>query len=181
VRAGRPLGGSSAGLAVLGEICYTAHVTARLTSEMAMADPFDNRLTFESGLLHLDLMRGIITDTHFSTRKRLGRLITFVARCAAENKVDRLLGVGVDERTALCIEAGGTGRVITTAPDGRAWLVFPQQPPEVLAAGKPLTYRDLKVVGAGPESMVDMPRRKVTNPAAEFTASVVAGELVRRP
>ena len=181
VRAGRPLGGSSAGLAVLGQICYTANETARLTSEIAMKDPFDKSLTFESDFLHLDLMRGVITDTHFTSRDRLGRLITFLARHASDRKMERLAGIGVDEKTALCIEVNGTGRVFTTAPDGRAWFVLPRQVPEVLVAGKPLTYREVKVIGAGPASTVDVLRRVIDKPAAESNISVVAGELSSKP
>jgi beta-aspartyl-peptidase (threonine type) len=181
VRAGRPLGGSSAGLAVLGQVCYTAQVTARLTSEIAMKDPFDKSLTFESDFLHLDLMRGVITDTHFSARGRLGRLITFVARHAAEPGLKRLLGLGVDEKTALCLESDGSGRVFAAAPDARAWFIMPQRAPEVLAAGKPLTYREVKVIGAGPESAVDLAKRTIAKPAAESTVSVVEGKLASEP
>jgi beta-aspartyl-peptidase (threonine type) len=180
-RAGRPLGGSSAGLAVLGQVCYTAHVTARLTSEIAMKDPFDKSLTFETDFLHLDLMRGVITDTHFSPRGRLGRLITFVARHTAEPGLERLLGLGVDEKTALCLESNGSGRVFAAAPDGRAWFIMPQRAPEVLAAGKPLTYREVKVIGAGPESRVNVPERTVEAPASVSSVSIVAGQLSPTP
>jgi len=180
VRAGRPLGGSSAGLAVLGQVCYTAHLTARLTSELAMKKPFNKSLTLESDFLHLDLMRGVITDTHFSARGRLGRLITFLARIA-DCKVERLLGIGVDEKTALCVEASGSGRVFTTAPEGRAWFVMPQHAPEVLTEGKPLTYRDVKVIGAGPGSGVNLLKATITKPAAETTVSVVRGEFSSKP
>ncbi len=181
VRAGRPLGGSSAGLAVLGQFVYTAHVTARLTSETAMKDPFDKSLTFENNFLHFDLMRGVITDTHFSPRGRLGRLITFVARTSAENKVDNIVGIGVDEKTAFCVDASGRGHVLTTAPEGRAWFVLPQQTPEFLLAGQPLTYRDVKVIVAGPDSKVDLRNRTIERPTIEYTESIVAGKLSFKP
>ncbi len=181
VQAGRPLGGSSAGLAVLGQFCYTAHVTARLTSEIAMQNPFDKSITLENDFLHLNMMSGAITDTHLSRRGRLGRLITFVARTSAENKAEHLLGIGVDEKTALCLEADGSGRVLTGASDGRAWFIMPQRTPEVLSAGQPLTYRDVKVIGVGPESTVNIRNRTVEKPAVVSTASVVAGALSVRP
>jgi beta-aspartyl-peptidase (threonine type) len=181
VRAGRPLGGSSAGLAVLGQVCYTAHVTARLTSATAMKNPFDKSLTFERDFLHLDLMHGVITDTHFSPRGRLGRLITFVARTYAENSDAPMLGIGVDEKTALCLEPDGHGRVFTTAPEGRALFVMPQRAPEVLTEGKPLTFREVKVIAAGPDSHVDLLKRTITSPASETMASVIAGDLSAKP
>lgn len=178
VRAGRPLGGSSAGLAVMGQVCYTAHLTSRLTSEIAMKNPFDKVITFENDFLHLDLMRGAITDTHFSPRGRLGRLISFVARTQGSGIQ---LGIGVDEKTALCVDADGTGHVFTTVPEGRAWLVMPQQAPEILKEGGPLTYRDLKVIGAGPESVVNLPKRVVEKPVATSTVSIIAGQLTSKP
>ena len=181
VRAGRPLGGSSAGLAVLGQFCYTAHLTARLTSAIAMQNPYDKRVTLESDFLHFDLLRGAITDSHFSPRDRLGRLITFVARTSAENPGAPLLGIGVDERTALCLEADGKGRVWTSAPAGRVWLIMPQQAPEVLADGVPLTVRDVKVAGAGPDSTVNIHQRTVEKPASVRNVSVVRGALSSQP
>ncbi len=177
VREGRPLGGSSAGLAVLGEVCYTAHVSARLNSEMSMKDPFDPRLTFEDNFLHLELMRGVITDTHFSPRNRLGRLITFLGRVGLTKDKEQRVGLGVDEKTALCVEADGSGRVVTTAPEGRVWLVRPTKKPELLASGKPLTFRNVQVVGIGPESKFHLLQRLVEKPALVQTASVVEGVL----
>ncbi len=181
VRAGRPLGGSSAGLAVLGQMMYTAHVTARLTTEIAMKNPFDKSLTFETNFLQLDLMRGVVTDTHFSERNRMGRLITFMARAGADYQLEPLLGIGVDEKTALCIEADGTGRVRSLVAEGRAWLVQPQQAPEVLQHDQPLTYRGLKAIAAGPESRVNLVKRTVEQPAATQVLSVVAGKLETTP
>ncbi len=181
VRAGRPLGGSSAGLAVLGDWCYTAHVTARVTGEIALADPFDSRLTFESDLLHLEMMRGVITETHFSNRKREGRLMTFLARYALAEPTTPLIGIGVDEKAVLCLEPKGRGRVMTAAPQARAWLYFPQHPPAELAAGQPLTYYGVKVFGAGPESIVDLSKRRVEKPAAQHEASAISGQLKWTP
>lgn len=146
-----------------------------------MQNPFDESLTLESDFLHFDLMRGVITDSHFSPRGRLGRLITFVARTSAENKIEHMLGIGVDEKTALCVESSGMARVFTNAPEGRAWFVMPQQSAEVLTAGEPLTYRDVKVIGVGPAGEVDLLKRKIVKPAAESVVSVVAGKLLAAP
>jgi cyanophycinase len=64
----------------------------------------------------LDLLPGAIIDQHFSERRRLARLMSAVAQHP------RLLGVGIDEDTALVVERGaievvGTGAV--TLLDGR--------------------------------------------------------------
>jgi cyanophycinase len=178
VRAGKPLGGSSAGLAVLGQIVYTAHVTSRFTSELAMKNPFDKALTLEPDFLHLDLMRGVITDTHFNPRGRLGRLMTFMSRITSDFKVDNLLGIGVDEKAALCVEANGEAHVFATVPEAHAWFVLPQQAPEVLEAGKPLTYRNVRVISASPDSSVNVLKRTITHPASDTMRSIVEGKLL---
>lgn len=64
----------------------------------------------------LDLLPGAIVDQHFSERRRLARLMSAVAQHP------QLLGVGIDEDTALVVERGaievvGTGAV--TLLDGR--------------------------------------------------------------
>ncbi len=177
VRSGKPLVGSSAGLAVLGDACYTAHISARLNSEMAMSNPFDDRITIDDDFLHLDLMRGIITDTHFTRRNRLGRLIAFLGRIKLKPEHADFVGLGVDERTALCLDSNGKGRVMSKEDNGLAWLVTPSKSPDSIESGKPLTFRDIRVTGAGPQSIIDLTNREIENPVVTQSASVVDGEL----
>lgn len=176
-RAGKPLGGTSAGLAVLGEFSFAALESGTLTSEIALQDPFDRRVTIERDFLHLALLRGVITDSHFTPRARMGRSLAFLARLLAEPKRDRLLGIGVDEKTALALEADGTGRVFTTAPNGRVWLMLPGQPADTLARAQPLTLRNVRVVALGPGSTVHLPTLDIRQPALASVMSVVDGIL----
>ena len=53
----------------------------------------------------MDLLRGVLVDQHFTRRGRTGRLIAALA------KYPHLLGVGIDEDTALVVE-GGEFRVV---------------------------------------------------------------------
>ncbi|MSU49239.1 MAG: hypothetical protein EXS37_09175 [Opitutus sp.] len=177
VRAGKPLGGTSAGLAVLGEFSFAALESGTLTSEIALQDPFDRRLTLERDFLHLALLRGVITDSHFTPRARMGRSFAFLARLLAEPKGDRLLGIGIDEKTALAIEADGTGRVFTTAPTGRAWLMLPSKPADALARAQPLTLRDVRVIALGPESTLQLTTLDIRQPALTSVLSVIDGKL----
>ncbi len=181
VRAGKPLGGTSAGLAVLGEFSFVATGQGSLTSAIALADPFDRRITLERDFLHLELLRGVITDSHFMPRTRMGRSLVFLARLLADDAKrgarDRLVGIGLDEKTALALEPNGRGRVFTTAPNGRAWLMLPTRPAEKLAPGRALTLRDLRVIALGPDSVLNLPKRTVERPTAESTLSVVDGKL----
>jgi cyanophycinase len=178
VRAGKPLGGTSAGLAVLGQFAYSALERGDLTSAIALQDPHDHRITLESDFLHLAALEGIITDTHFMARARLGRSLVFLARLAADRPAGaRLLGIGVDEKTALCVEPDGTARVFSGDPAGRAWLMVPTVKPEVLTKGRPLTFRDVLVTALGPQSTLKLKTLEVSNPTALSTVSVVAGKL----
>lgn len=66
----------------------------------------------------LGLVHGVVIDQHFSERQRLARLLTVVA----QNPY--LLGVGIDEDTALIVKRGASievcGQGAVTVVDGRA-------------------------------------------------------------
>ncbi len=180
VRAGKPIGGTSAGLAVLGEYSFAALGEGSLTSEPALRNPFDARVTLEREFLNFDLLRGVITDSHFTPRARLGRSLVFLARLFEPGRTGRLLGIGVDEKTALAVESDGSARVFAAAPHARVWLLLPSRPPEVLEQGRPLTLRDVKVIGLGPESRLNLTQLDVQKPAAVSIVSVVDGTLTEK-
>ena len=55
--------------------------------------------------LSMKYMGNLVTDTHFDTRDRMGRFITFVARLLRDVWAgDRAWGIAVDEETALLID-----------------------------------------------------------------------------
>jgi cyanophycinase len=116
VRRGIPLGGTSAGLAVLGEFIYSAEGDkvddSDLTSEAALADPFYRQVVISPDLLGVPILRGVITDSHFDTRKRQGRLLVFMARILQSGVAATIRGIGVDEQTALLVEPDGRARVV---------------------------------------------------------------------
>jgi cyanophycinase len=179
VRDGKPLGGTSAGLAVLGQFAFSARHRGELDSAIALRDPFDARITLETDFLRLDLLRGVITDSHFMPRRRLGRALAFLARLQ-EQRPERLLAIGVDEKTALCLDADGSGRVFTTAAGGAAWLLRPTRP-AVLQRGEPLTIADVQVIALGPESRLRLRELEVSHPQSLATVSVRAGQLSSSP
>ena len=66
-------------------------------------------------------MHGVITDTHFFQRDRMGRLVAFVARiaqagwAAADNQTTHqtgVLGIGISEHTAVLVDASSLWHVI---------------------------------------------------------------------
>ncbi len=181
VRAGRPLAGTSAGLAVMGEFIFSAREPGSLTSPLALRDPFDPQVTLETDFLHLALLRGVITDSHFAERARLGRSLVFLARLRAEHARPDLVGLGVDERTALAVAADGTARVHSATPEGSVWLLQAAAPADNLAPGQPLTWRDVHVTRLSDCATLDLPARRITSPAPVFSVSVDDGQLSPLP
>jgi cyanophycinase-like exopeptidase len=176
VRANRPIGGSSAGLAVLGHYSYTALDGGSMESKVALADPFDSGVTLEGDFLHFHWLENVITDTHFSKRCRLGRLIVFVARLDQEHPHADLFGIGIDERSALLIGADGVGRMAQGSA-GTAWLVMPR-PHQTLARGQPLTLEDIRIIRVGQSGSVDFKTRAVSHPLVQTVDAIERGDPV---
>jgi cyanophycinase len=175
VRAGKPLGGTSAGLAIMGGASYGALDGGSILSSAALLDPLGDAVTIDSGFLHLPFLDNVITDTHFDQRDRQGRLIAFMVK-ASIDKAQTMIGLGVDEDTALCIEANGHGRVFS-GNGGYAWLVQTSNKADVAAKGQALTFRNLRITGIGEDSLFDANTFAVKDPAFTSTAHVVNGHL----
>lgn len=178
VRAGKPIGGTSAGLAILGEYLYGAMDDGSLRSSEALADPLGPANTIEADFLHIERLKGVVTDTHFKERDRLGRLFAFLAKAETMTGTPRrgLIGLGVDESAALAVEADGSGRIYATDPGGIAWLVRGGFA-ETQVAGKPLSLRRVDVTGIGPGSVVHLPAGRVDAPVFERAYRATDGRL----
>ncbi|MCW5574188.1 MAG: isoaspartyl peptidase/L-asparaginase [Steroidobacteraceae bacterium] len=181
VAAGKPLGGTSAGLAILGEYLYGAMDGGSITSPEALADPLGPATTIEGDFLHLPLLRGIVTDTHFRERERLGRLFAFLTKAESlrAGAGEPLWGLGVDESAALAVEPDGTARIYATSPEGAAWLV--KGVAETQAPGKPLRLARVEVTGVGQGSVLHLPQRRVDEPAFRRAYGVRDGRLEELP
>jgi len=177
VRAGKPLGGTSAGLAIQGEYLYGAMDGGSITSPQALADPLGDGVTIETRFLHFAQLEGVITDTHFNERGRLGRLAAFVAK--AEHLAGKpLLGLGVDEAAAVAVEGDGSARVYATDPRAGAFVVhggFAQQQVE----DAPMNLGRFEVDVAGRDSTLHLPAGAIDRPAAHHSYAVRDGVLVR--
>jgi len=178
VRAGKPIGGTSAGLAILGEYLYGAMDDGSLRSPEALADPLGPANTIEADFLHIERLKGVVTDTHFKERERLGRLFAFLAKAETMTGTPRrsLIGLGVDESAALAVEADGSGRIYATDPGGIAWLVRGGFA-ETQVAGKPLSLRRVDVTGIGPGSVVHLPEGRVDAPVFQRAYRATGGRL----
>jgi beta-aspartyl-peptidase (threonine type) len=176
LRAGKPIGGTSAGLAVLGDTVYAAYKDS-ITSKEALKDPFSGDLTLESGFLNVPFLGNVLTDSHFSERGRLGRLLAFQARGVAL-RGKPLIGIGVDEETALAIDSDGSAQVFSRQPHARVYLtVFEDSTPVDLVLGKPLETGPVTVVGLGRKSTVRLTDLNVTEPEVLSRVQVRDGRV----
>ncbi|MBL0165067.1 MAG: cyanophycinase [Xanthomonadales bacterium] len=176
VREGKPLGGTSAGLAILGAASYGALDGGSIVSADALARPLGAGVTLDTGFLHLHFLDRVITDSHFGKRDRLGRLIAFLAKAQSTHLVEHPIGIGVDENSALCIDNDGIGTLFTGS-GGYAWLVQTSTPPGKVTMDTPLSWTGIKITGIGSASRVNLQTFAVENPAFERTADVEHGIL----
>ncbi len=137
-----PIGGTSAGCAILGRVYFDATTlgTTSLVSAEALANPYLSKITLQrDNFLAAPYLQDVITDTHFAQRTREGRLLVFLARMRTDWGI-LPRGIGVDERTAVCIDAVGKAAVLGT---GMAYFMRAASlanAPEVCTTGQPLTW-----------------------------------------
>ncbi len=141
-----PVGGTSAGLAILGEFVFTAE-NDTIDSDDALKNPYNRRVAIDNNFLSLSNMDGKITDSHFVARDRMGRLVTFLARIVEDGLATEAKGIGIDEKTALGVELNGDVTLfdLCTCEGGAAYFLSTPGRPEVCEPKTPLTYLDVSV------------------------------------
>lgn len=175
---GVPIGGISAGLAVQGQFVFTSMIDTITTPE-AFADPYGPLVTLSRDFLNEPGMSGIITDSHFSPRKRMGRSITFMSRIIQDGWATSIHDIGIDETTAVVLDPSGHAKVLGK---GAAYFMTLDHRPEQCAYKKPLTVRGVRIlkVQAGPNATFDF--NSWTSPSAEaMQADVVDGNMTVTP
>lgn len=136
-----PVGGTSAGLAVLGQFIYSA-LTGSVTSSQALANPFHRYISLDRDFVQIANMTGVFTDSHFVTRDRLGRLVVFLARVLKNGWAVDVKGIGIDEQTAILVNPNGSA---TRVGVGAAYFLRSNGQAQVCVSGTPLTYQNVAV------------------------------------
>jgi cyanophycinase len=176
IHRGVPIGGTSAGLAVQGEYIYSAQkdppAGPDLRSTLALADPFHFQVVIARGFLENPALADTITDTHFVTRDRMGRLLVFMARILASGDVKQIKGIGIDEQTAVLLEPDGHSSIVGM---GAAYFLCAATPAPVLKGGTPLSIHNISVQKVPPGGSFDLRSWKGT--ATHYTFDVVAGAI----
>lgn len=173
-----PIGGTSAGLAVLGQFDYSA-LYRSATSELSMLDPYYKDITFDPSPLSLSggfiappALESLIFDSHFDSRDRMGRFVTFLSRIvapvstpggtlgcsggvlpAASSGSKTVRGIGIGVETALLVQGQGEGRPVTatrvtnptTTSESAVYFVRPSVPPTKCAPRTPLSIANVEV------------------------------------
>ncbi|HTP28406.1 MAG TPA: Type 1 glutamine amidotransferase-like domain-containing protein [Anaeromyxobacteraceae bacterium] len=175
---GGAVGGTSAGCAIMGSLVYDGCGSSHkenMSSRKALSDPFDSGITFTSNFFEWPQLKGVITDTHFVTRDRMGRTLAFLAREIIEGKAEQLLGVAVNEKTSIVVDKDGVGRVMGRGP---VYVILADHTPEVCRPRKPLTYKGYKIWKLEPGQTFDFAHRRNTG---FYLRSVVHGVVSGDP
>lgn len=168
---GGAIGGTSAGLAIQGEIVYDACPSQSAQSVDVLADPYHVDVSLSRGFFSWPSMRGVITDTHFQQRDRLGRLLTFLARSYDGLP---LRGLGISEGTAVLVDGAGAATVLGAGP---AHLIRADAPSRV-ERGRPLNYSGLRIWRLESGAAFDLRKWPAGTPK---TVDVVEGKLSGDP
>jgi cyanophycinase len=107
---GGVMSGTSAGMAILSSVIFSAQ-NGSLYPDDVLQNFQDTDITLRNDFL--PFLPGFIVDTHFTERGRGARLQAFMANWFLAND-EMLTGIGVDDRTALCIDQNNIGHVYGT-------------------------------------------------------------------
>ncbi|PWL31509.1 MAG: cyanophycinase [Fluviicola sp. XM-24bin1] len=143
---GAVVGGTSAGMAILGGFRFTAE-NGTVTSATALSNPYDANVTLNWApfIVTQNALEYTITDTHYDNPDRKGRHMVFMARSLDFTNMD-VKGIACDEYTAVCIDENSLARVFGQYPtyDDNAYFLqinceLSNPYPEVISS-VPLTW-----------------------------------------
>lgn len=137
------IGGTSAGMAVLGGFYFSAE-NGTVTSAEALANPYNTRVRVDSSaFLKVPYLHDINTDTHYDNPDRRGRQAVFLARIMTDYGI-KAKGIACGEYTAVCIPPDGNALVYGSS-NHKAYFIqtnceLPDRSPETCTSGIPLTW-----------------------------------------
>ncbi|HEY1429066.1 MAG TPA: hypothetical protein VGF18_05805 [Candidatus Tumulicola sp.] len=140
------VGGGSAGLAIQGAMIFDSVAGDRYNTNVhtsdAVADPFEPRISFTTGMFDWPALRDTMTDTHFAIRNRFGRTVVFLARIAHDHllpSATALYAIGVDQASAVVVDANGMATVLND-PTGRGAFLVRAPATSNIAPGRPFHF-----------------------------------------
>ena len=156
---GGAIGGTSAGLAILGEICFDARNGSSYPDETAK-NAWDPNISLTDDFL--EILPGVLTDSHFHPRGRLGRLVPMMAQRILFNGDQNLMGIGIDDKTALCIESDLKSK---TYGKGSVTIVYQSENSKIVSEqNQPVKFTDITLHQLVHGMEYDLNTREPINP-----------------
>jgi cyanophycinase len=178
IAAGKPIGGTSAGLAVEGAFAYGAlgdkPDDKDLASRDVLMNPYFERVTLVRDFLKIPLLENLITDSHFAKRDRMGRSLGFLARIINDQWSSSPREVAIDEKSAVLVESDGKAIVVGTGKG--AYFMRATRSPESCEKDVPLTFRDIEVYRVAAKGHFDLSAWKGDGGTA-YSLSVRKGNI----
>jgi cyanophycinase len=175
---GKPLGGTSAGLAVQGEFIYTAMNDdpdgPDLASPMVLVNPYQVQVALARDFLRVPHLQNLITDSHFAKRDRLGRSLVFLARIVQDGWSKNPREIAVDEKSAVLVDGDGKATVVGSGKG--AYFIQVTEAPTACRVGTPLTLRHISTYLAPTGAHFDLDSWAGTGGQA-YELSVENGEI----
>ncbi len=172
-----PIGGTSAGCAVLSEYVFDAR-NGGVVSEEALANPYNALVSIGKSFIYIPVLKNVIADQHYSQRARQGRHVVFLAKAIKDFNLVSPLGIGVDEKTAVLVEENGNTKIVGA---NNAYFLQSNGLPEQCEPNKKLVWdqqgKAIKVYVRNSTSSDQFNiLQKITSPVDQFW-SVVDGVL----
>lgn len=133
-----PIGGTSAGCAVLSQLIFDASHGSAVSKEV-LNNPYDTTVSISRSFIKVPFLENTISDQHYSQRNREGRHVTFMARLVKDFSIKQPKGIAVDEKTAVCIDNNGNATVMGT---NKAYFLISNAKPEQCVENTPLTWNN---------------------------------------
>ncbi len=158
---GAVIGGTSAGMAVMGQFIYDPDNVTAATGTSAIANPYNSGVLISDRLFPAPILNNIITDTHFRQRDRMGRPMAFLARLRQDSRSTAPVAICSDERTALCIDGTGLGTVYGT---NNVYVLreSPATTRDQVASGQPLIYKNVQRAKLAAGQTIKLPTLETT-------------------
>ena len=183
IRRGVPMGGTSAGLAVMGEYLYTAQGDKpddpNLDGKTALADPYSARIRLAQGFLAIPDLEGYHYRHPFCAPRSHGTPARFSGpiqragrETASSTAFPMIRGIGVEERAAVLLGPDGKAHVVGY---GAAYFIDADRASGLLQKGKPLTYGPFTVQKVAPGA--DFYIKSWAGDGITYKLSVEAGKI----
>ena len=179
IASGKPIGGTSAGLAILGEFAYGCLKDKEDDKDLASTDvlpnPYHERVTLVRDFLKVPNLENTLTDSHFAKRDRMGRTLGFLSRLVQDGWSKMPREIAIDEKSAVLVEPDGKSTVVGS---GRgAYFLQVTSAPEVCRPNVPLTIHNISVYRASSGAHFDL--KSWTGDAGESYAISVENGVIR--